>query len=315
MTDHPQLPQLGAEPFLTDGGIETTLVHLEGIELPGFAAFVLLDDDGDGGACLRDYYRSYGQLSRCMQMGIVLDTPTWRANADWGATLGYDATALFDVNRRAVVSLAEVRDTFQTPANPIVISGCVGPRGDGYVTGSKMTVDEATTYHLPQVAALAEAGADLVTATTITYAAEGAGIALAARQEGLPVAVGFTVETDGRLPDGTTLARAVTAVDSVTGGAPAYYVISCAHPAHFADLLAVDEPWVRRIRGIRANASTASHATLNEATTLDSGDPVELGRWMASLRSRLDQLTVLGGCCGTDERHIEQIGLAIHRDR
>lgn len=316
MTDHrPWLPQLGADPFVTDGGIETTLVHLEGIDLPGFAAFVLLDDDGDDGASLRDYYRSYGQLSRSLGIGVVLDTPTWRANRDWGATLGYDAAALVDVNRRAVALLDEIRASYQTAANPIVVSGCVGPRGDGYVSGPAMSVAVAEEYHLPQVAALADAGVDLVTATSITYPDEAAGIVFAARRSGVPVAVGFTVETDGRLPDGTTLADAVCTVDAMTDSAPAYFLISCAHPAHFADVLTVAEPWVGRVRGVRANASTASHAELDASTTLESGDPAELAMWMAMLRDRLAPMSVFGGCCGTDERHIEQIGRAVRERR
>jgi homocysteine S-methyltransferase len=308
---HPWLPQLGRDTFTTDGGIETTLVHLEGIELPAFAAFVLLDDSGAGGASLRDYYRSYGQLSRCLSTGVVLDTPTWRANADWGATFGYDAAALQDVNRRAVALLADVRTAYRTTANPIVISGCVGPRSERYSSQPQMSVTEALAYHLPQVTALASAGADLVTATTITSATEAAGIALAARRVGCPVAVGFTVETDGRLPDGTSLAQAVTTVDALTAATPAYYLISCAHPSHFAALLTKDQPWTRRIRGIRANASAAGRVAHDELTRPDCGDPVELARSLVSVQHRMTHLSVLGGCCGTDERHIEQIALAL----
>ena len=234
------LPQLDGGTFVTDGGIATTLVHLEGIELPAFAAFVLLDDTGPGGAGLRDYYRSYGQLSQCLEVGVVLDTPTWRANPAWGAVLGYDAVALDDLNRRAVALLADVRDAFEGPHNPVVISGCVGPRTERHATGRAMSVDDACAYHLPQVRALAAGGADVVTATTMASAKEAAGIAIAAQQVGAPAAIGFTLEADGRLPDGTTLADAVATVDSLTAGAPAYYLVSCAHPSHFTDVLAGD---------------------------------------------------------------------------
>lgn len=305
------LAQLGTDPFLTDGGIETTLVYLEGVPLPHFAAFTLLDDDGDGLACLRDYYRSYGQLSRSIGMGIVLDTPTYRANPEWGALLGYDAAALTRVDRRAVALLRDIRSTYQGAANPIVISGCVGPRGRSYHADDQMTALDAAAYHSPQVHTLTSAGADVITAHTLSYAAEGIGVVLAAQRVGVPVAIGFTLGSDGLLPDGSSLGAAITAVDAATDAAAAYFIVSCSHPAHFASLLLGGEPWVERIRGVRANASTADHAERDELTSLDSGDPADLADRLAALRTRLPQLTVVGGCCGTDERHIEQIGLAV----
>jgi S-methylmethionine-dependent homocysteine/selenocysteine methylase len=299
--------------FVTDGGIATTLVHLEGIDLPSFAAFVLLDDTGTGAIGLRDYYRSYGQLSRTLGVGIVLDTPTWRANPTWGAILGYHAAALDDLNQRAVDLLADVRNAFQGPANPIVISGCVGPRAERYATDRRMTVAEAFAYHLPQVRALAAAGVDVVTATTMTHPAEAAGIVRAALHVERPAAVGFTVEPNGRLPDGTSLADAVAAVDADTGGGPAYFLVSCAHPSHFVRVLSGAEPWVGRIRGVRANASTASHLPSTPLGLCSGDEPDELAYQIAALHRRLPHLTVLGGCCGTDERHIEQIALAVRR--
>jgi homocysteine S-methyltransferase len=309
--DRSGLPQLTGGTFVTDGGIATTLVHLEGIELPAFAAFVLLDDTGAGGIGLRDYYRSYGQLSRSLRVGIVLDTPTWRANPTWGAILGYDAAALDDLNRRSVALLAEAREAFAGPANPLVISGCVGPRDERYATTRRMTVAEACEYHLPQVRALASAGADVVTATTMSYAAEAAGIVEAASRLGCPAAVGFTVERDGRLPDGTSLAAAIAAVDAGAVGPPAYYLITCAHPSNFTGVMMGDEPWVQRIRGVRANASTASHLPSVCDAPCPGDEPAELARQLGALHRRLPHLSVFGGCCGTDERHIEEIARAV----
>jgi S-methylmethionine-dependent homocysteine/selenocysteine methylase len=123
----------------------------------------------------------------------------------------------------------------------------------------------------------------------------------------MPVVISFTVETDGRLPTGEPLADAIKAVDDATAGAPAYFMINCAHPTHFDHELVVGASWVSRIRGVRANASRCSHAQLDEATVLDDGDPVELGGQYRELRARFAHLNVLGGCCGTDHRHIEQI--------
>ena len=144
----------------------------------------------------------------------------------------------------------------------------------------------------------------------MNYAEEASGIARAAREAGMPVALSFTVETDGRLPTGQPLNEAIAQVDSETGAYPAYYMINCAHPTHFDTVLAPESEWINRIGGLRANASRMSHAELDEAEELDAGDPVELGQEYADLKRHLPNLTVLGGCCGTDHRHIEQIGLA-----
>jgi S-methylmethionine-dependent homocysteine/selenocysteine methylase len=300
-----RLPQLSDATFVTDGGMETTLIFHQGLELPHFASFVLLDDD-EGVRALREYFRPYIEIARDAGVGIVLDTPTWRANADWGVRLGYSAEALAEINRRAVRLLEQLRE--ETGGRPqIVICGCVGPRGDGYQVGETMTAAEAERYHSPQVEVFADTAADLVSALTMTYAEEAAGIVRAARAAGIPAVVSFTVETDGRLPSGQPLDEAIEQVDAETDGAAAYFMINCAHPTHFADVLEPGSRTLERIRGLRANASTMSHAELDEAEELDEGDPVDLARRYAELRQRLPNLNVVGGCCGTDHRHIGEI--------
>jgi S-methylmethionine-dependent homocysteine/selenocysteine methylase len=299
------LPQLSDATFITDGGMETTLIFHQGLELPHFASFVLLDDE-DGVRTLEEYFRPYVEIAREAGVGIVLDTPTWRANTDWGEQLGYTPAALADVNRRAVRLLEELRE--ETDGRPpILIAGCIGPRGDGYQVDETMTAEEAERYHSPQVEVFAETAADLVSALTMTYAEETTGIVLAARAAAVPAAVSFTVETDGRLPSGQPLQEAIEQVDAETGGAAAYFMINCAHPTHFADVLEPGAPALERIRGLRANASTMSHAELDEAEELDDGDPVDLAQHYGELRQRLPNLNVVGGCCGTDHRHIREI--------
>ena len=300
------LPQLSGSVFIADGGMETTLIFRDGFDLPHFAAFTLLDDER-GRAGLRAYYEPYLQVAREHGVGVVLDTPTWRANPDWGALLGYSPEQLDDVNRRAVGLLDELRGG---EAN-VLISGCVGPRGDGYVAGELMSADEAERYHSRQIGTFGASGADLVSAITMTYAEEAVGIARAAAGAGVPVVLSFTVETDGRLPSGQPLREAVEQADAETAGSVSYFMVNCAHPTHFADVLAGDEPWVKRIRGLRPNASTKSHAELDEAEELDEGDPVELAARLGELRRRLPELTVVGGCCGTDERHIGEMCKAV----
>ncbi|MBK8162754.1 MAG: homocysteine S-methyltransferase family protein [Gammaproteobacteria bacterium] len=299
-----RLPQLDGRLFLTDGGLETTLIYHDGIDLPAFAAFDLLKDE-DGTETLRRYFARYVDIARARGVGIVLESPTWRANPDWGARLGYDAAALADANRRGIGLLLELRAALETRRTPIVVSGNLGPRGDGYRADARMDVDAARTYHAAQVGTFAGTDADMVAAFTMNYPEEAIGIALAARDAELPVAIAFTVETDGRLPSGDTLAGAIGRTDAGTGGYPAYYMINCAHPEHFTTVLSDGGAWRGRIRGLRANASRRSHAELDASTELDAGDPDELGGQYRALRALLPGLAVAGGCCGTDHRHID----------
>jgi S-methylmethionine-dependent homocysteine/selenocysteine methylase len=301
-----QLPQLGRKLFLTDAGLETILVFHEGIELPCFASFPLLGSD-QGSQRLRDYYAGFAKLAVDQGVGLILEGVTWRANPDWGAKLGYDAAALAEVNRRSIALMLDIRRAFETVASPMPISGNIGPRGDGYDPGLLMTPQEAEDYHGGQVAVLAETAADYVSAFTITNTPEAIGIVRAARQAKVPVVISFTLETDGKLPTGQSLKAALAEVDAATEAYAAYFMINCAHPTHFDSVLEKDASWVKRIRGIRANASCRSHAELDAAPDLDAGDPDALGRQYAGLRRRLPHLTVLGGCCGTDLRHVEAI--------
>jgi S-methylmethionine-dependent homocysteine/selenocysteine methylase len=304
------LPQLDGGFFLTDGGIETSLIFLQGLELPDFAAFDLFRRPG-GETALREYFRAYARIAARHRSDIILESATWRASADWGARLGYGELELADANRRAITLLERIRDEMRETKAVAVISGCVGPRGDGYQPASKMTVEQARRYHGIQVATLAGTAADMVSAITMNYVEEAIGIALAARDAAMPVAVSFTVETDGRLATGQPLAEAIGQVDAASGAYPAYYMLNCAHPEHFHSVLDPSASWTARIRGVRANASRKSHAELNESSELDIGDPDELGAQYAWLkRRRLPSLNVLGGCCGTDHRHVERIAAA-----
>lgn len=297
------LPQVGGQLFVTDGGIETTLIFHDKLDLPLFAAFHLLKDEA-GTAALRRYFQTYGNIARSNGVGFILESPTWRASADWGDKLGYSAAALAEVNQRSIALMGELRAEFQCARTPVVVSGCVGPRGDGYDPGNVMSADEAQAYHAGQIGVFAKSDADMVTAITMTNASEAIGVVRAAQAAGMPVAISFTVETDGRLPTGQGLGEAIAEVDGSTDSAPAYYMINCAHPTHFDRTLDGKAAWTRRIRGIRANASRRSHAELNEAPDLDDGNPRELGRQYAGLRRMQPQITVVGGCCGTDHRHV-----------
>ncbi len=304
-----ELPQLSGDLFLTDGGLETTLIFHEGIDLPAFAAFVILENE-EGCEMLRKYYRRYADIARDNNVGFILESVTWRASQDWGTKLGYSSGQVATFNHKSIELLEGIRSEYKTAISHMVISGCIGPRGDGYSPDISMTAREAEAYHRTQIATYRNTKADMVAALTIPYIAEGIGIALAAKSEDMPVAIGFTVETDGRLPSGEMLKDAIEQVDSATDNAPAYYMINCAHPTHFVDVLSGD-PLSKRIRGVRANASTKSHAELDEATELDDGNPQELGSQYRDLGESFENLNVFGGCCGTDHRHIAEICKAL----
>lgn len=295
---------LDGRPFLTDGGLETTLIFREGIPLRHFASFELLKD-ASGRAVLERYFRTYAEMAREHRIGCILESATWRASTDWGTRLGYSAAALAAANRAAIELLVPLAQRYETSTTPMVISGCVGPRGDGYHVGERMTALEAQRYHAPQIEAFSETEADLVTAITMTHVEEALGIVRAAAEVGLPSVVSFTVETDGKLPSGEALGEALDRVDAESAVPPAYYMINCAHPLHFDAVLERGGRLCERIHGLRVNASTKSHAELDDSTLLDDGDPEDLGRHYRRLCGVLPNLKVLGGCCGTDHRHVD----------
>lgn len=307
-----KLPQMADSLFLTDGGLETTLIFQQGLNLPEFAAFDLLKD-AFGTEVLRQYFRTYINLAKNFESGCVLESATWRASIDWGTKLGYTQQAIAELNFKAIDQLMEIRAEYETPKTPIIISGCIGPRGDGYQPDNQMEASQAEAYHTFQIAIFKTAGADLVTAMTMNYVEEAIGIVRAARNYNMPVVISFTVETDGCLPNRQSLKEAITQVDVATNGYPSYYMVNCAHPFHFAHVLLSREPWLKRIGGIRPNASIKSHAELDAADELDDGDPQALGRQCAALWEKLPNLRVLGGCCGTDHRHVAEIFAAFHQ--
>lgn len=300
------LPQLAPEVFLTDTGLETTLIFHHGYDLPHFAAITLLQDEA-GRERLDRYFLEHAQVAAQLGVGFILESVTWRASKDWGDLLGYSPTALAEANRTAIAQLVDLRSRLEGGERDIVVSGCIGPRGDGYDGTARMSARQSQDYHSTQVETFADTAADMVNAMTITYPDEAIGIVRAADEAGVPVSISFTVESDGALPDGTQLDSAIEQVDDATGGSAAYYGVNCAHPTHFAPVLDPAAPWTQRLRSIRANASRRTHAELDESDSLDTGDAFELGAQYAELRSTFPGLTVLGGCCGTDLSHLRAI--------
>ncbi len=294
---------------LTDAGLETWLSFDCGIDLPAFAAYPLADTD-EGRVALDEYYGHYVRIASTLGTALVLDAPTWRANPDWAATLGHDRTRLAQLIT-ACVDVVHRHRAGWSSEHPFLVGGAIGPRGDGYRIDSVMRPDAAASYHSFQIDGLAGTPIDVVTAMTLGYVEEAIGIARAAQDAELPVVIAFTVETDGTLPSGMALADAIDATDQATNGYPTHYMVNCAHPTHFAHVFADAAPWVSRIGGVRANASSLSHAELDEALELDRGDPEDLAARYVELRALLPALHVVGGCCGTDHHHVEAIARAV----
>ena len=198
----PQLERL----FLTDAGLETDILFNRGIDLPHFASITLLQT-ADGRQALQDYYRGFLELARRMGTGLVLESATWRSSPDWAEPLGLSLAELDALNADAISMLIALREEYRSDASPIIVSGCIGPRGDGYDPGRIMSVDEAQAYHAHQAQIFRSAGVDMIAAITMTNIPEATGLARAAKARDVPVAISFTVETDGNLPTGDTLGR------------------------------------------------------------------------------------------------------------
>lgn len=301
-----QLPQLSDRFFITNGGLETTLVYHEKMELPCFAAFHVLKDES-GCQWLKNHLIKFVKIAQKYEVGITLVSPTWRASLDWLRKIGYSDQDIIHVNRKAIDILSSIRDEYETEKCPIVISGSIGPRGDGYNPTIVMSPDEAQKYHATQIGILSENNADMITAYTLNYPDEAIGMARAAKKVGIPIVISFTVENDGKLPTGQTLKQAIELVDEATQNTPVYYMVNCAHPSSVTHALVPGETWLERIHAFQGNASKKTHAELDKSTEIDAGDPVEFAKDTQALLYKLKSLNILGGCCGTDDRHVEEI--------
>ncbi len=304
------LPQLTGKLCLTEGGIETYMQYKKGHAFRHFCLFDLMDRP-EARADLRTYHEDLIKVALKHKVGAILDGVHYRTSRDWGELLGYSKQGLKEVVIQGIEFYKDLARQYQTADSPMPVSGVVGPRGDAYKVGRIMSADEAEDYHAEQLETMKQAGADFATALTFSQVDEAIGVVRAAQAIDLPVVVSFALGAGGRLKTGVDLSDAIETVDEATGNGPVYFMINCTHPVDFAPAFKAPGPWVKRLCGLRPNASSLAHGVLCQLGHLEEGNPVELGQQMADMARRFSHITVWGGCCGTDAVHVDEIAKAV----
>lgn len=307
-------PRLEGKFYLTEGGTETEVLYKWGFELPEFAMFPLLDDP-KADDVIRNMFRRYLDVAAEQNTGVLLNGHDYRASPDWGAKLGYSDEGLREMQRRTIQFLDEMRAEYADRVSDVYIAACIGPRGDAYGTGGEITADEAEDYHSVQMQNLDGTAADMAVAATFNNVPEAIGVIRAASGVGMPIGVSLTLTPEGRLRSGPTLREAIETVDEATASAAAWFGTNCAHPIEFEDALTDEGPWLDRLRYIRPNAAKMDKIALCSLGHLEDGDPVELGEQMGEIARRLPRADIIGGCCGTDERHLSEIAQNVNAVR
>jgi homocysteine S-methyltransferase len=245
---------------------------------------------------------------------LLMSTPTWRASRERIEAAGY---AGVDVNGDNVRFLDALRNRYGKYAEKVVICGLMSCRGDAYSPSAALNIDEALEFHTWQAAKLAEAGVDFLLAATLPALSEATGLALAFEATGQPYILSFVVRPEGTLLDGTPLKDAITAIDATVNPRPLAYLINCTHVS-FARAALMHEcnssPLVRqRIIGLLANTAALSPEDLNNSTNLVEEKPETFGQSVAGLHWELG-MKILGGCCGTDDRHIRCLAAQLAKE-
>lgn len=296
--------------FLTEGGSETELMYRHGFELPEFAMFPLLDIP-DAVTAMRDMFRAQLDVAAEFDLGFLLSGLDYRSSPDWGAKLGYSATALADANVAAIAFLKEIASDYRDQIPSLLIGGILGPRGDAYGLNREMTAEGAEQYHAVQLETLKRAQVDFACAMTFNNIPEAVGAARAAARIGIPLSVSLTLDRTHCLRSGPTLGEAIAGIDALTGlDAPDYYLVNCSHPLEYEPALD-DGAWIRRLRGVRPNASRMEKMALCKLNHLEAGNPVELAMQLGDLHARHPHMDVFGGCCGTGDTHLRAFARAL----
>jgi len=307
-------PRLENKFYLTEGGSETEILYKWSFELPEFAMFTLLDDP-EADNVIRGMFRRYFDVAAEHGTAMLLNGHDYRASPDWGAKLGYSSEDLRNVQHRVIRFLDDLRAEYADRVSDVYIAACIGPRGDAYGTGGDISADESEDYHSVQLHNLDGTAADMAVAATFNNVPEAIGVIRAANSIGIPIGVSLTLTPEGRLRSGPSLREAIETIDEASGGGAVWFGTNCAHPVEFEPALADAGPWLERLRYIRPNAAKMDKIALCSLGHLEDGDPVELGQQMGEVARRFPRVDILGGCCGTDERHLSQIAQNVNAIR
>ncbi len=301
------LPPMGSgEMFLTEGGSETEIMYRHGFELPEFSMLPLLESPLALSA-LRDEYSQQLDVAAEFGLSFLLTGLDYRASPDWGSKLGYSPSGLADANIASIELLRDIAKGYEEQIPRLLIGGILGPRGDAYSLNQEITAESAEDYHAVQLETLKRADVDFACALTFNNVAESVGALRAANQTGVPLFVSLTLDRSGRLKSGPTLAEAIVEIDAQAGeAAPELYMINCSHPLEYEPALE-NRDWIKRLRGVRPNASKMEKLALCELGHIEEGDPVELASRLRDLSERYPHMDIFGGCCGTGHKHLREI--------
>ncbi len=269
--------------------------------------------DPYAGSVLEGLFRQYMDIGQKYDLPMIFCTPTWRANPERLAKAGIGMVE--QVNNDSFSFVDKIRKSYGEYSSKIFIGGLMGCKGDSYRPKEALEKNEATAFHRIQAKALADSGCDFLYAATQPAISEAVGIAAAMAECDVPYVISFLIMPDGKLLDGITLSEAIEQIDDKISPRPSFYMVNCVHPLVFKQALSKSfnetENLRSRLIGLQANSSTKSPEELENLPYLDTTEPVEFSEYMLQLHKRFG-IKILGGCCGTDNRHIEEIARKLH---
>ena len=266
-----------------------------------------------GRQALARLYEQYIDVGRRYDLPLILGAPTWRASAERIQRAGIEAG--IGLNAEAVMFVKALRGRTGQYGRRIFVAGMMACRNDAYKPQHALDVAAARRFHAAQAEALAAAMPDLILAATLPAASEAEGLARALADVACPYLISFVIRPDGNLLDGTRLDAAMGRIDQRIDPPPAAYMVNCVHPDHLDAALAgmpAAAPPTGRLLGLQANASRLSPEALDGRAVLDASAPAEFAAAMVRLQRRY-RLKIFGGCCGTDQRHLQAMAAALDR--
>ena len=293
--------------ILGEGAVIERLRRNSDIELDPHIVNSAFIYDKSRGAALSGIYQQYLDIGHKYNLPLVLSTPTWRASRERIEKAGY---AKMDVNADNFRFLDAIRKSYGEYAGKIVISGLLSCRGDAYNQSEALTANDAHAFHAWQANRLAEAGVDFLLAATLPAFSEAAGLARALAATGKPYIISFLTRSEGTMLDGTPLKDVISKIDTDVNPKPIAYMVNCTHTSFFKSAMmhaAHSSATVRkRIAGLFANTAALKPEELDNSEELVEEDPQTFGKSVAGLHTELG-MKILGGCCGTDDRHIDSL--------